>query len=329
MTTLDPVRVGILGCGDIAPVYLESLRHFGEVSCVAVADVSQARAAALACSHGVPRAVDPERLCTDPDIELVLNLTPPQEHFQLAHRAVAAGKHVYNEKPLAATPERARQLLVAAHHQGVRVGCAPPPGGVWQTCRSLVDRGVIGRPIGANAVLLERGYEAWHPRPRPYFRPGAGPLLDMGPYAVTALVFLLGAVRRVIGFASTAIPERVAGTGPEQGTRFTIGISDHVIGAMQFTNGAVATITASYAVWPSAIEPVMLFGTEATLPYPPPIASAAPSGCMTLATLVGNAYPFGMVCSASDAPGRSGWPRWRTHCVGVASTARPDYWGCT
>jgi predicted dehydrogenase len=268
---MDPVRIGVIGCGDIAPVYLGSLQAFRHVSCIRVADVCPERARKLGRQWEIPRVGDPGQLLADRDVELVLNLTPPRAHYPVALEAVAAGKHVYNEKPLADSPALARQLLAAAERRGVRVGCAPATwmGGTWQTCRELVDAGVLGRPVGASMLWLDRGYESWHPRPHSYYQPGAGPMLDIGPYYLAALVLLFGAVRRVSGFTATAFPERQIGTGRRAGTRFVIGTADHVAGTLELANGVIVTITTSYATWPASVDSVQLFGSEATLVLPP------------------------------------------------------------
>jgi predicted dehydrogenase len=268
---MGPVRIGMIGCGDIAPAYLSSLRHFPQTTCIRLADACTERAQMLGHEWGIPVRDDPAQLLADPEVELVLNLTPPQAHYGTALSAAAAGKHVYNEKPLAASPALARQLLAAADRQGVRVGCAPATwmGGTWQACRQLVDGGVLGCPIGVDLVWLDRGYESWHPRPRSYYETGAGPLLDMGPYFIAALVLLFGPVRRVSGFTATIFPEREIGIGPNGGNRFAIGTADHVAGSMELANGMLATITTSYAAWSASSDSVKLFGSDATLVLPP------------------------------------------------------------
>jgi predicted dehydrogenase len=268
---MKPVRVGVVGCGDIAPIYLNSLRHFRQVSCIRLADISSARARTLGRQCGIPQTGDPDQLLADPAVELVLNLTPPRVHYPVALEVLAAGKHIYNEKPLADSPVRGRRLLAEARLRGLRVGCAPATwmGGTWQTCRELVDAGVLGRPVGASLLWLDRGYESWHPRPRSYFEPGAGPLLDIGPYYIAALVMLFGAIRQVSGFTTTAFAEREIGAGRRRGTRFAIGAADHVAGTVELTNGVLATITTSYACWPASTASVQLFGSEATLALPP------------------------------------------------------------
>lgn len=268
---MDPVRIGIIGCGDIASFYLQSIRCFQQTECVRLADVCVARAQALGREWMIPHTGDVNQLLADHDVELVLNLTPPRAHFPVALKAVAAGKHVYNEKPLADSPALGRRLVAAADRRGVRVGCAPATwmGGTWQTCRELVNAGVLGRPVGASMLWLDRGYESWHPRPQSYYKSGAGPLLDIGPYYISALVLLFGAVRRVSGFTATAFPEREIGTGQRRGTRFAICTADHVAGSLELANGVVATITTSYAAWPASTDSVQLFGSEATLVLPP------------------------------------------------------------
>ena len=268
---MDPVRIGIIGCGDIASFYLQSIRRFQQITCIRLADVCVARARALGREWMIPLAGDVDQLLADHDVELVLNLTPPQAHFPVALKAVAAGKHVYNEKPLADSPALGRRLLAAADRRGVRVGCAPATwmGGTWQTCRELVDTGVLGRPVGASMLWLDRGYESWHPRPQSYYQPGAGPLLDIGPYYISALVLLFGAVRRVSGFTATVFPEREISVGRRQGTRFAIGTADHVAGTLELANGVIATITTSYAARSASTDSVQLFGSEATLVLPP------------------------------------------------------------
>jgi predicted dehydrogenase len=240
------------------------------VECRAVSDINTARAHLLARRFSISKVVTPLEMCTDPEVELVVNLTPPKAHFRLALNAVEGGKHIFNEKPLAIRPDQARRLLATARDQGVRVGAAPATflGGAWQTCRSLIDDGAIGRPVAVTAFSLGQGYEQWHPRPRPYFEEGAGPLFDMGPYYLSTMVFLLGAVRRVNGLASIAIPERTIGTGRHRGETIAATTPDHVSGAIEFVNGVVGTIATSYAVWHAYYQPMQIFGTLGTISMP-------------------------------------------------------------
>ena len=192
-------NVGIVGCGNISGIYLEAGKKWDILNIVACADIDLPRAQAQAAKYGIPKACGVAELLADPSIAIVINLTVPAAHAEVALAALAAGKSVYNEKPLALDREQAKQMLDLAREQGLRVGCAPDTflGGGLQTCRKLIDDGVIGEPIGASAFMMSHGPEGWHPNPEFFYQPGAGPMFDMGPYYLTALTTLLGPVRRV------------------------------------------------------------------------------------------------------------------------------------
>ena len=181
---ITPVHVGIIGCGNISGIYLENSKIFDAINVVAVADIDPDRAQDRATQYGIPKACSVEELLADPDIDLVVNLTTPDAHGPVALAVLNAGKHVYNEKPLAVTRDEARALLDLAAQKGLRVGCAPDTflGGGLQTCRKLIDDGWIGEPIGATAFMMSHGPESWHPNPTFFYQPGGGPMFDMGPY---------------------------------------------------------------------------------------------------------------------------------------------------
>ncbi|MCC2659683.1 MAG: oxidoreductase, partial [Arthrobacter sp.] len=227
-----PLNVGIIGCGKIVEQYLASFRRLDEISLVAVADLDPARAQSVADDYEGVRALTVEELLAADDVELVLNLTIPAAHADVALKAIAAGKHVYGEKPLAATTAEAREVLDAAKAAGVQVGCAPDTvlGTGIQTARKAIDDGLIGRPISATATMVTPGHERWHPNPDFYYQPGGGPLLDMGPYYVSALVTLLGPVVSVMGAASHTRAERTIGSGPREGETVPVTTDTHVTG---------------------------------------------------------------------------------------------------
>src|SRR5277367_4219765 len=200
---MQPVGIGVIGCGNISSAYLTAARKFPILNLVALADANPAAAEARAAEFGLPaRPVD--ALLADPAVEIVLNLTVPKAHVEVGLRAIAAGKHVHSEKPLGIDVAEARKLIDAAKAKGVRVGCAPDTflGGAHQTARKLIDEGAIGRPIGGTAFFMCPGHELWHPNPGFYYLQGGGPMLDMGPYYITNLVNLLGPVVRVGGVAT-------------------------------------------------------------------------------------------------------------------------------
>ncbi len=265
-------RVGVIGCGNISGIYLQNGQRFGMLDMVACADIDMERARARAAEYGVPAVLTVEQLLDDPQIDVVLNLTVPQAHGEIALAAVAAGKHVYNEKPLALSREVARRLLDEANGKGLRVGCAPDTflGGGLQTCRKLIDDGWIGEPIAASAFMMGHGPESWHPDPDFFYQPGAGPMFDMGPYYLTALAVLIGPVRRVTGSAHVTFPERTITSQPKYGTTITVNTPTHVTGVLDFANGAVGTITTSFDVWAAALPWIEIYGTQGTLSVPDP-----------------------------------------------------------
>ena len=190
------VKVGIIGCGNIAPAYIKGCGDFSILDLVACADIDESRAQAFAGQHNL-KAQTVNELLTDSEIEIVINLTIPQAHADVSLEIIQAGKHVYSEKPLALTREGGEKILAAADKHGVRVGCAPDTflGGGIQTCRKLIDEGAIGDPVAATAFMLNHGHESWHPNPAFYYQTGGGPMFDMGPYYLTALINLLGPIK--------------------------------------------------------------------------------------------------------------------------------------
>jgi len=267
-----PVKVGIIGCGKIAGQYLESFRRLEDVLLVAVADLDPARAQAVADAYPGVRAVPVDALLDADDVDLVLNLTIPAAHAGVALRAIAAGKHVYGEKPLAATTAEAREVLDAAREAGVLVGCAPDTvlGTGIQTARKAIDDGLIGAPVAATAVMLTPGHERWHPDPDFYYQPGGGPLLDMGPYYISALVTLLGPVTSVIGAASAGRSERTIGSGPREGQTVPVDIDTHVTGVLMHTSGAVSTLVMSFDAVQSTSANIEVHGQQGSLAVPDP-----------------------------------------------------------
>jgi predicted dehydrogenase len=266
------MNIGIIGCGNISSAYLKCGRTFDILNYLSVADLNIDRAKAKAEDFGVPKACSPEQLLADPDVELVINLTVPNAHYQVCMAAVMAGKHVYVEKPLCLTREEGKQLLDLAAEKGLRVGAAPDTflGQGLQTCRKLVDSGAIGEPIGAAAVMLSHGPEDWHPDPEFFYKIGGGPMFDMGPYYLTALISLLGPIRRLTGSARITFPERTIGSEARRGTKVVVEVPTHIAGVIDFANGAIASITTSFDVWKGTAPPIEFYGSESTLLLPDP-----------------------------------------------------------
>ncbi|MBB5895526.1 Gfo/Idh/MocA family protein [Kutzneria kofuensis] len=243
-----PMGVGVIGAGVISDTYLTNLTSFPDVRVLAVADLDTTRAAAQAAKFGVPRSGTVVELLADPAIELVVNLTVPSAHVDVGLAALESGKHVWAEKPLALDRQTGRKLLDRARERGLRVASAPDTvlGAGLQTARRAIDAGAIGTPLSALALFQVPGPELWHPSPEFLYQPGAGPLLDMGPYYLTTLIQLFGPIRRVTGAGARARERRVIATGPKAGTEFPVDVLTNVTALIEFERGGSAQVVFSF-----------------------------------------------------------------------------------
>jgi predicted dehydrogenase len=265
-------RIGIIGCGNISGIYFQNLAKYKPTEVVACADLDHQKAQQAAENHGIARACSVEELLADPSIDIVLNLTVPNAHYQVAMAALEVGKSVYNEKPLTITREEGLKMLDVAKSRGLLVGCAPDTflGGAFQTCRKLIDEGAIGEPVGANCFMLCHGHESWHPSPEFYYEVGGGPMFDMGPYYLTALVSLIGGIKAVSATTRVTFPTRTIKSEPKRGKVVQVETPTHIVAALEFANGAIAQITTSFDVWHSKLPNIELYGTEGSLLVPDP-----------------------------------------------------------
>jgi predicted dehydrogenase len=272
-------RVGIVGCGRISNVYFRNARRFEALEVVICTDTVAERARQAASDHGVEAASGLEELLADDRIEIVANLTPPHAHATVSHAALASGKSVYSEKPLALEMASASRLLNAAHGSNLAIGCAPDTflGAAAQTARKLVDHGTIGQPVAASAFMVSRGPEVSHPAPEHYYQhPGGGPLFNRGPYCLTTLVNLLGPIRRVAGLARRSFVERVVLVGPNAGRKISPEVSTHVTGHVEFEKGPIATLVTSFDVRYGRLPHIEIYGSEGTLSLPDPTRYGGP-----------------------------------------------------
>lgn len=267
------VKVGIVGCGAISGIYFKNLTQtFDNTEVVACADLFPERAAAQAAEFGVSKSGTVADLLADPEVAIVVNLTVPKAHAEVALAAIGAGKHVHGEKPLGLSRAEGSAILAAAAKAKVRVGSAPDTflGAGLQTCRKLIDDGWIGKPIAANAFMQCHGHESWHPSPEFYYERGGGPMLDMGPYYLTALVALIGPVARVSGSVRTTFPTRTITSQPKYGKVVTVETPTHIAGILDFADGAVGTLVTSFDVWAHHMPCIEIYGTEGSLSVPDP-----------------------------------------------------------
>lgn len=277
-----PVTVGVVGCGNISDIYLKNLTAATTVAVVACADLVLERAQRQAETYGVPHACTVDELLADPAVELLLNLTVPAAHAEVALRAVEAGKSVYNEKPLAIARADGERLLRRAGEMGVHVGGAPDTflGAGLQTCRRLIDDGAIGAPVAFTAAFRSRGMEHWHPDPAFFYRAGAGPLFDMAPYYLTALVSLLGPVARVSAGARASFPTRRVTSPPGPERDIPVETPTHVAAVLELAAGPVGTLVASFDVWAERSDILEIAGSDASLRLPDPNTFGGPVGLL-------------------------------------------------
>jgi predicted dehydrogenase len=264
-----PARVGVVGCGVIAHNYIRGSAAFDSFELVACADLNEPAAAAFAAEHGL-HVSSVDDLIADPGIDAILNLTPPSAHAAVVSAAFAHGKHVYTEKPLATSVAAARDLVAAAAERGLRLACAPDTflGSAYEAGRGLIERGAIGEPLGATATMLVGGPDGWHPNADVFYRDGGGPMLDIAPYYLTAVVSLLGPFVAASGFAATPTPVRRLGVGPRAGEEFSVDVPTHVSALLRLERGPLLTLTVSFEATEQYESSMVVHGSEGTLELP-------------------------------------------------------------
>ncbi len=271
---MSKVKVAIIGIGDISGIYLENItKVFKELELVGVCDLIRERAKAAQEKYQVKKLYETMYdAFADPEVDIIINLTRPYEHYEVTKAALLAGKHVYTEKPLGASFEEGKELVALAEEKKLMLGGAPDTflGAGIQTCRKLIDDGFIGEPIGAAAFMICHGHETWHPDPAFYYQYGGGPMLDMGPYYVTALVNLIGGVSGVTGVTKTSFPQRTITSQPKCGTVVDVDVPTYITGILHFDNGAVGTIFTTFDVYYDTQARLEIYGSKGTLIVPDP-----------------------------------------------------------
>lgn len=314
--------VGIIGCGNISASYLKLAPLFAGIEVRAVADLKMETAQARAEEFSV-RADTIEDLLAADDIDIVINLTIPAAHFSVTEKILEAGKHAYSEKPFVLTLEEGEALRALAAQKGLRVGSAPDTflGGAHQLARAAIDENLVGKVISGTCHVMSRGMEDWHPNPDFFFQPGAGPVLDLGPYYITNLVQLIGPVKSVSAMASTSFDTRTIGVGPRKGETVPVNTLTNIHAVLEFQNGAVITLGASWDVCAHRHENMELYGSEASMYLPDPNFFG---GDVTLvgrdvepATVPARDHPFGIPNSKDG----QGCDRANYRCAGLADMA--------
>jgi predicted dehydrogenase len=305
--------IGIIGCGNISDTYFKLAPLFKGVEIVACADIEGALAKAKAAEYGVT-ALSVDALLKNDEIVAAINLTVPNAHYDVSHSILSAGKHAYSEKPLALTAAEAKKLVAEADRRGLKVGGAPDTflGAGGQIARRLLDKGTIGEVVAGTAHVMSHGMEHWHPNPAFFFKPGAGPVFDIGPYYVTALVSLLGPVKGVVALAKKGFAERIVTSRPRSGERIKVTTPTTVNAVLEFRSGAQVTLGTSWDVWKHGhANPIELYGAKGSLLVPDPnffggeVAYTAMGGDFT--TIDAATEPFGAPNWPLGAPSRANY----------------------
>ncbi len=290
MESKKPVKVAMIGVGAISGIYLQNITNtFREVELTGLCDLIPERAekGAAYVTGEIEKGAQAPRpkiyqdmfeAFNDPEVEVILNLTRPYEHFEVTKQALLHGKHVYSEKPLGVDMEEANELISLAEEHGLLLGGAPDTfmGAGVQTARRLIEDGMIGELVGASCAMVCHGHETWHPDPEFYYKRGGGPMLDMGPYYITALVQLLGEAKGVMGMTKKSFPQRLITSEPHRGEIIDVDVDTYLAGMIEFSSGAIAQVFTTFDVHYTAQARFEVYGTKGSLMVPDPNTFGGP-----------------------------------------------------
>ena len=267
-------KVGILGSGVISRTYAADIMDFYSyvLDLTACADIDASLAEKLASEFHIRKSYTTEELLADDEIEIVINLTPPQMHVPLAKQIIAAGKHLFSEKPFTRTVAEAKEVLDLANEKGIRVGCAPDTflGSGLQSLRYYLDAGMVGEPFFVTSNMTYYGHETWHPNPLPFYSEGGGPLYDMAPYYLSALVALFGPIDSIAALSACPQPTRHIYPGPNTGKEFRTEVDTHYSCLIRMKCGVLVSFNISFDIFHSNLPMFEIYGTGGTLAYPDP-----------------------------------------------------------
>lgn len=266
-------KIGLVGCGNISDIYIENLQHkFSNTEIYALCNRTRQKAVNLAEKYGIPYVMDFYEMLECREIEVILLLTLPDSHYELAKEALEAGKHVYMEKPLGICAAQAEALVMTARKKGVLIGCAPDTylGAAVQTAKKFMEQGMIGDIVGGSMFVACRGHENWHPSPIFFYKKGGGPMLDMGPYYLTTLIYLCGRVEYVAGMTGKTFKERTITSQPLAGEKIDVEVQTHIAGVIKLKNGGIVNAMTSFDICNTTLPFIELYGTKGSLKLPCP-----------------------------------------------------------
>ena len=282
---MKTVKIGFVGVGAISGIYLQNITNrFKDIEIIGVCDLVREKAENAVKKYNIPKLYnDMYELFADPEVDIVLNITRPYEHYEVSKVALLAGKHVYSEKPLAASLAEGKELVALAKEKGLMLGGAPDTflGAGIQTCRKIIEDGLIGDVIGGAGFMICHGHETWHPDPEFYYKYGGGPMFDMGPYYLTALVNLMGNVSDVCAMTKKSFDKRMITSQPHNGEIIDVDVNTYIAGTMRFVNGAVGTLFTTFDVYYPGQARLEVYGSKGTLFVPDPNGFGGPVKLLT------------------------------------------------
>ena len=281
---MKKIGIGIIGCGNISDIYLKNLSTlFKSIDLIGCADIVEEKAKEKSEEYKI-KHFSVEEILASPEIDIILNLTIPLAHREVCEKALISGKHVYVEKPLSLNIEDGKYLIDLAKEKGLLIGGAPDTflGGGIQTCIKLIKDGWIGDIVGANAFMTCHGHESWHPDPEFYYKAGGGPMFDMGPYYLTALVKLIGPINYVAGMTSKGFETRTISSEKKFGQEIVVDVPTHLVSILKFANGATGQLTTSFDVWEAELPHIEIYGTKGTISVPDPNTFGGPIRLKTM-----------------------------------------------
>ena len=265
-------KVGLIGCGHISETYFRAEKYFNNIKIVKCADINHSNALKCAKKYKI-EALSVKEILLDKEIEIILNLTIPKAHYQVAKHSLLHGKHVYSEKPLAINFKDGKDLIKIAKKRKLYIGNAPDTflGGGIQKSRELVDKKIIGKINLGNAIFAFPGVQSYHPNPEPWFsKKEGGPVIDMGPYYLTALVNLLGPAKKVTGSIINGVKRRTIGIGPRKKKTFKVECPTTYLCTITFENGTIIRLTLSFDVIAHQRNHIELYGDKGSMVVPDP-----------------------------------------------------------
>ena len=265
------MRVGIIGCGNISETYFECQNLFNNFNVVACADINFEAAKKSAEKYNV-KAFSVDDILANEDVDLIINLTIPAAHKEIIIKSLNAGKHCFSEKPLAMSFSEGLEISELAISKNLYVGCAPDTflGAAGQKARSLIEDNKIGNVVLGTFNLMSHGMEHWHPNPDFFFKPGAGPVFDVGVYYITQLVNLIGPIKSISSLSGTATPERIITSEPRNGEKIKVETPTTLMGTLEFHNNAKIQFFCSWDVWKHKHSTIELYGLEGSMIVPDP-----------------------------------------------------------